>query len=193
MDRIQYILSDRSLQIEFIYPYLNVYSFKIFEKLIVINVNDILWIRLDDIETYFGNNAMNLIEFTLNIDSNHIKYLNQLHDIPFWDTNTDIYIHELEFQILMIYSGIANLIESYDFLHVIKMHKTNKIIKNNLLKNNLINVINLHYKYALELDANYNYIITQYNNRFTIKCLETDNILIFFNDINQNILNEIKI
>lgn len=180
MDQIQYILSESNINKEFTYPYLNVYSFKMFNRIIIININNNLWVRFDDIEKYFLNYYnTNLLDFVINMDSNNIKYLEQLAEVPFWDSNTDIYIHELEFQVLMSYSGISNLSETFDFLHNIRIHKINKILKNNIIKNNIINLIKSEYTCSIEINNDNNYIITQYNKKFTIKCLETNKILIF--------------
>lgn len=179
MDQIQYIMSDSNINNEFFYPYLNVHNFKFFKNIIIININNTLWVRFDDIEKYFPNNTIDLIEFVLNMDSENIKFLKQLAEVPFWDTNTDIYIHEFEFMVLMIYSGISNLTEILNFLQNIKTKRLDKIFNNSIIKNNLINLINSDYSYNIQFNNEYNYIITKYINRFTIKCLETDKTLIF--------------
>lgn len=179
MEQVRYILSDNNINKEFIYPYLNIYNFNIFKQIVIINVNDVLWIRLDDVEKYLNKYITNITEYTISMNSNNIKYLNQLHDVPFWDTDTDIYIHESEFILLALASNVISFDELKYTFDYIRYRRNNRMFNNALLRYNLSGYIKSQYNYDINcLDTN-NYIITVYNNIFTIKCVETCSRMIF--------------
>jgi hypothetical protein len=175
MDSVKYILSDKHIESEVAYPYLNTYNFLIFNKTTVININNILWIRYDDVERILSKYIKNFNTF---ISKNNLKYLYELTYVPFWDIYSDMYIHESDFLLLAVIAGIDWYPLSI-ILNNIRDKKKNIMLENNNLKKVIKESILQRYNYSITFNNEYNYIITKYYKMFTVFCIESNERIYF--------------
>lgn len=178
MDRVKYILSTNKIIDDFIHPTKNVYNFSIFTKIVLININDIIWVRLDDITRYLSKYLQNYEEYICQIHPNNIKCLFQLADVKFWDSYTDVYIHETEFILLSTLAGL-DWYNISNHIDVIRLKKASAILHNNMIKFNLQTFIKSCYNFDIVFNNNNNYIITLYHKIFSIKCNENNERYLF--------------
>lgn len=181
MERTAFILSQKNIESDFHTPYLNKYNIGLFKDIIIININNTLWIRLDDIFVNTNRYYIFLKDIVNLINPENIKYLNELiKNIDNWDTEVDIYIHEIEFINIIKKTKTMNISNAILDLNNIRKLKEKKLFENECLKLNMSYILKMFYNVFMTFENDKNYVINYYVEKFTIKCVETRKCYIFF-------------
>lgn len=181
MERTAFILSQKNIESDFHTPYLNKYNIGLFKNIITINVKNNLWLRLDDIFVNTNRYYIYLKDIVNLINPINIKYLNELiQDIDNWDSEIDIYIHEIEFINIIKHTKLMDINTVITSLNNIRRLKERKIFENECFKINMHYILKNIYNVFMSFNNNRNYIINYYVEKFTIKCIETKKCHIFF-------------
>lgn len=187
MERTSFILSLKNIESDFYTPYLNKFNIGLFEDIIAINIKNNLWLRLDDIFINTNKYFIYLKDIVSIINPLNIKYLNELiKNIDNWDSEVDIYIHEIEFINIIKKFKLMDVNCVLSSLNNIRKLKEKRIFENECLKMNLYYILKMFYNAFMIFDYNKNYIINYYIDKFTIKCIETKKCDIFYYKVNQN-------
>lgn len=181
MERTVFILSKKHIDSDFHTPYLNKYNIGLFKNIITINIKNTLWLRLDDIFVNTNRYYIFLKDIVELIKPENIKYLNELiKNIDNWDSEVDIYIHEIEFINIIKRTKMMNISNAISCLNDIRKLKEKKIFENECFKLNMSYILKMFYNTFMIFDNNKNYVINYYVEKFTIKCVETKKCYIFF-------------